>query len=100
MARKQAAARIAAEVSVAGGLGPVLENALFPWVSSGPQLVTVVRTSVPHGVDVLDLFARLAARSVEVVEIWLVESDRGEDPEVSAGPWGLERAHRHRDIRL
>lgn len=57
------------EVAIAGGLGPVVTNALMPWVSSGAHHVTIVRARAADRVDIADVVGHLEDNGVTVVEI-------------------------------
>jgi len=60
------------ELSVVGGLGPVLEQALAPCRSHGARVLTVVRLPCSQ-VDLVDLFIRLAESDIEVEGISVSE---------------------------
>lgn len=65
------------EVAVAGGLGPVVTNALMPWVSSGAHHVTIVRARTADTVDIADVFGHLDDNGITVIEISVTPPDEG-----------------------
>jgi hypothetical protein len=54
------------ELTLAGGLGPVLRTAFRPWSTSVAHVCTVVRTEAPPDVDLVDLMTNLNAQGLEV----------------------------------
>ena len=54
------------ELTLAGGVGPVLRKAFRPFGTSRAHVCTVVRAEAPPGVDVVDLMAELDAHGLQV----------------------------------
>jgi hypothetical protein len=54
------------ELTLAGGVGPVLRKALRPFGTPHAHACTVVRAQPPPGVDLVDLLAALDAHGLQV----------------------------------
>lgn len=57
------------EITVVGGLGPVLRAALQPLVTTTAGHCTTLRTALRHRGDVADLLAVLDAKGLEVTHV-------------------------------
>lgn len=57
------------ELTLAGGVGPVLRKALRPFGTPHAHVCTVVRAEPPPGVDLVDLMAELDAHGLQVEAI-------------------------------
>jgi hypothetical protein len=60
------------EITVLGGLGPVLRSALAPCRALAPGYDTIMRVNAHEGEDLLELVRRLESRGLEVANVSLV----------------------------
>lgn len=61
------------ELTVTGGLGPVLRGALAPYVTASAAIHTVMRAGTTEDEDIVDLLLLLESRGIEVAGISAVD---------------------------
>lgn len=54
------------ELTIAGGIGPIVRNALRPQVAEPPRLFTILRTGALSDRDVVDLVLLLHSRGLDI----------------------------------
>ncbi len=69
-AQSKPGAALVYELTIAGGIGPVVRNALRPQVAEPPRLFTILRTGALSGRDLVDLVLLLHSRGLDIEGIF------------------------------